>query len=378
MRFSQILVVLGFLAGLPACDQADPPMKPPEPAPVASVAHALGIDAGELEPRVDPPAPAGDLKAEVDAFTTVDACIQQRAALDPVVGDALEAIGYDTIVRDACIVLDAAKSKDARRCKEIDATPLETRCEATVAEIAGDPEGCPFEIPTRPERGREPACLALASRDARLCAAAFDAPTRVTCEAIAAHDAEPCKRLPMRGDQARCARDEKRMASAIAAADAASGWSSPASAKATLGGDAIAVDASRGVVVLEMVDGAHLVVGAASEREPSFLVPSPNAGATLRMDLVVPSDPKKAKLADLFVEQPGKPGTMVGGAKAAAMTVMVRKFEKRRGGAVELTVEGQVDEHTRFRAEVTTFVRDLVKPNAMLGLSKLGDAGSMR
>src|ERR1039458_979806 len=75
-----------FLA-LGGCDKEPPPPKPADPPPVASFARALGIDAGELEPSVDPPAPAGDLKAELAAFTTVDACVAQRAAGDPVVGD---------------------------------------------------------------------------------------------------------------------------------------------------------------------------------------------------------------------------------------------------------------------------------------------------
>src|SRR5258708_7080147 len=59
------------------------PSHPPPPvpaAPVASIARPLGVDAGELEPAIEPPPAAGDLGAELDAFTTVDACVAQRAA----------------------------------------------------------------------------------------------------------------------------------------------------------------------------------------------------------------------------------------------------------------------------------------------------------
>src|ERR1019366_5592349 len=56
---------------------------------------ALYADAG-LEVGGAPPAPAGDLKAEIARFTTLDACVNERARVDPIVGDALEAIGYDT------------------------------------------------------------------------------------------------------------------------------------------------------------------------------------------------------------------------------------------------------------------------------------------
>jgi hypothetical protein len=108
------------------------------------VERLLHVDAGDLEPALDPPAPPGDLKTELDEFTTVDACVQQRARLDPLVGDALDAIGYDTFLRDACRMLDAAKAQDDRRCEAIDASILRERCKATVAEIIGDAERALF------------------------------------------------------------------------------------------------------------------------------------------------------------------------------------------------------------------------------------------
>ena len=172
--------------------------------PLASVAAKLGVDAGEIEGVVDPPAPAGDFRAELAAFTTVDACVAQRGALDPAVGDALEAIGYDTLVRDACRMLEAAHAQDRKRCAGIDASSLRERCEALVAELAGDPDACPFQFPARPESGRDPVCIAVAVHDARFCAAAVGAPDRATCEATFALDDGPCKRLPtLRADQAR-------------------------------------------------------------------------------------------------------------------------------------------------------------------------------
>src|SRR5580704_4803926 len=156
---------------------------PGETAGGPSMSSLLGIDAGELEAPVDPPAPAGDLKAEIDRFTTVDACALERARLDPLVGDALEAIGYDTFLRDACRMIDAAKANDATRCAAIDASSLEARCRATVAEVAGAPDTCPWEASSRPTRGRDARCVAVASRDPRLCVAAADPLERATCEA---------------------------------------------------------------------------------------------------------------------------------------------------------------------------------------------------
>lgn len=399
MAFSRLAVFVRKVAALAAaalalggCDRDEAPSKPAEPAPVASIAASLGLDAGDLEPAVDPPAPAGDLRAELDAFTTVDACTQQRAGLDPVVGDALEAIGYDTLVRDACRLLDAAKSQDGKRCAAIDASPLRERCVALVAELAGDGDACPFEIVTRPERGRQAACLALASRDARLCAGAFDAATRATCEALATHDAAPCKRLGLRSDQARCARDEKRFATALTAATTPPGTAHAAQGKATLGTDAMPLDLARGVVLLDRIDGTHVTVGSMNDVGPSFVVPSPDAPATVGIELVVPGDLKKARLERLVVERPGSPATRVEGSRAAAMHVTVGRLEKARGGAFEVTVDGKVDDATSFHAEATTFVRDVVKARALLELQGLGgglsvgaggflgvgDAGSMR
>ena len=62
---------------------------------------ALGLDASGIGTLVDPPRPAGDFKVDVDAFTTIEDCMRDRAKVDPVVGDALENIGYDTFLRDA-------------------------------------------------------------------------------------------------------------------------------------------------------------------------------------------------------------------------------------------------------------------------------------
>src|SRR5438874_908997 len=75
------------------------PSAPPNPS---SVVDTLGLDAGVIGEGIDPPPPAGDLKAEIERFTTLDACVAEKAKLDPLVGDALRAIGYDTFLRDAC------------------------------------------------------------------------------------------------------------------------------------------------------------------------------------------------------------------------------------------------------------------------------------
>ena len=379
------VVLAALFLALGGCDRDEAAPKPTEPAPVASLTRAMGIDAGELESNVDPPAPVGDLEAELEAFSTVDACVAQRAAGDPAVGDALEAIGYDTLVRDACRLLDAAKAKDRKRCQDIMASALEARCEASVAELAGNPEACPFDVPSHPELGRDASCLALATRDASLCDAAIDRTARVTCVALATHDATPCKKLPFRGDEARCARDEQRWAAVLPAADAAPHGAGAASGKVTLTGDAgafasdtFALDVSRGVVVLDRIDGAHVVVGSLSRGGVGFIAGSPNAPKTLAFELVTTADGKKAHLDRAQLDVLGHSPVDVEGSRAAAVAVHVTKLEKRRGGAVELTVEGPLVEGVAMKAEVTTFVRDIVTASAMLGPRPGADPGGMR
>jgi hypothetical protein len=367
-----------LLLALAACDKDEAPRRTAPPAPVASLARALHVDAGELEPSVDLPAPAGDFKAEMDAFTTLDACAQQHAAVDPLVGDAIEAIGYDTLVRDACRVLDAAKSRDPRRCESIDASTLRVRCQATVAEITGSADGCPFSIPGRFDLGREPASLALAAHDVRLCAAVIETPARATCTAIAKHDPASCRSLPLRSDQQRCARDEQRWRSVIPGTDPRGGGEAEPLGKATVAGKTVPIDVSRGLVLVERIDGTHFVVGPMNGAPTSFVVPSPHVDGTLAFEVVAPADVKRTRLDRVELSLPQREPVVLEGSKTSSLAVRITKLERRRGGAVEVTLEGTASEGLAVQASVATFVRDVVKAGAMLLPPRFGDAGSLR
>ena len=357
---------------------------------MASVEKALGVEAGELELRVDPPAAAGDLAGEIAAFTTVDACIDAHAHLDPLLGDALEAIGYDTFVRDACRVLDAAKARDPKRCDAIDASALRRQCAATVAAALGDADVCPWMVASRPALGRDASCLAIASRDPRLCAAEETSMARATCEAIVRHDAASCTKLPLKADQARCKRDADRWRNVAPLPD---GGGAAPPVEATLhvesADDAgapidtnLASDLGRGLVVVAERGGDRFSVGPISDSGLGFVAPSPHVQATLALELFASSDGKRVEVnrAELLV--PGRSPVATPLARST-LVAKISKLEPTRGGTASLTVDGTLGDSSgtwRVHLQATTFVRDVVDAKAIYAspLRALGDAGAMR
>jgi hypothetical protein len=378
-----------------ACDREPPrPERPPEavPVPVASVAKALGVDAGELEPAVDPPAAAGDLQAEIQGFTSVEACVEQRAHLDPLLGDALEAIGYDTFVRDACRVLDAAKAGDAGRCDAIDASSLRRQCVGTVAASKGDADLCPWNIPSRPEGGRDTWCLAMAARDPRLCAARETMGERVTCDATVRHDPAPCAKLPVRAEQARCTRDVDRWRHVTPAPDAS--LASLPAVEGTLhleprdDHDAgapvdtnLSASLGRGVVVIEPRDGARFELGSASLSlsGPSFIAASPHTTPTFAAALFAGADGKRVTVERVELSVPGH-APLATPLAHSTITATVDKLEPKRGAPLSVTLEGDLGDSTgsfHVRLKATTFVRDVVTARALYAArSGAGAAGA--
>lgn len=392
--------------GALSCDEnghrAPPPLPSaePAPAPTRDLAKLLGVDAGELETRINPPAPAGDLAGDIEHFTTLDACVEERAGIDPLVGDALEAIGYDTFLRDTCRVLDAAKAGDPTRCSGIEASSLEAQCRAVVAQVKGDPDLCPWHAPSRPSRGREPKCVALAARNPLLCGAASNPLDRATCEAALGRDPRRCASLGAAAEQARCRRDTQRWASLLAGGGRARGQSDAR----CIAGDASALEAApgelrgavhlealapagqapdqaasfnlnlapelaRGVVVVTQHDDARLTIGPLREGGLDFIAPSPHVRATFAIELSVPPAPPTHKSdlpahverAELLV--PGRaPMASPGG--RTVLTATVDGAPRCRGGAVHFTVDGEMygpESSWRLHGEGTTFVRDVVR-----------------
>jgi hypothetical protein len=337
------------------------------------VAEHLGIDAGELAAApADPSPPAGDLRGELDGFTTLDACVAQHAALDPLVGDAIRAIGYETFLRDACRILDAAKRGDARACDAIDASALRGRCQAVTAMVAGKIEGCPWAMPDDHARGREATCVAVAARDPRLCAGeARNA--RATCEAIAAHDESRCRLAA--GDSRECRREAARwkrvmeppagatpaIAPALPKIDAhltlhgASGTPDPARVENDL-----TADASRGVVLTASGSVARFDLG--SRRELGSTMFTPSALDAARMAATIRVDAKVATLEHLEIDVPGARRLVVPGVRCECR-VTLATLERTRGGEVHFLLDGDLGvppQAYTVHADITTFVRDVV------------------
>jgi hypothetical protein len=117
--------------------------------------------------------------------------VQARRLADPLLGDVIEAMGYDTLVLDACRMIEALKTADLKPCKPIALSALRARCETSVAALTGKPALCPVNATAGRSVSRDPTCLARASRDERLCAAA-GAADRPACAALVLGDPKRC------------------------------------------------------------------------------------------------------------------------------------------------------------------------------------------
>lgn len=376
----------GFaLFSLLACEQKKPPPPPPEPATPGAMEEAFGLEAGTLDPSAtDPLPPAGDFKAEVDAFKTVNACVAEHAKLDPLLGDALRAIGYDTILRDSCRVLEAAKEKSREKCSPIASGALRSRCEAIVAYITGNDEACPLVAPGSPSQGRDPTCLAIALRDPRLCNA-LGLLNRIQCDALVTKDENKCRAI-LEPDRSACIREVSRMKS-IALAPLTNLPALPkASAKIQLDPlegtkeppekdfDATS-SIARGIVLL-LTDGTSAAKGLPIphgktefgdliEPTSSTYVPSPQGKTRLAFSISLGAEKDGIPSAEIEHAELSLPGEsmLVSPGTRCECKVVLKKFSKERGGEISATFDGTFGTAPRVykvHGDFTTFARDVV------------------
>jgi hypothetical protein len=368
-------------AALVSCEDK----KAPVPAPAASVAPAspasvmamLGLDAGALSETTDPPAPPGDLKAELDRFVSVDTCVKERANIDPLVGDALRAIGYDTFLRDACRLLEAAKDHSREKCDRIDSSALRSRCQSWVAMVAQTPDTCPLQFEGIPTRGRNVLCLAVAGKDPRLCTGEPRTAVRATCEAMTTQDAARSDPL-LPSDAPSCRRELTRWRTLLVAPLSGLAKLPAARGKLIVKGEAgtpdpptteadLTSEFARGGVVVTSRERARVEVGMIGESETSRIAPSPNRRARLGIAVLfepgaTPKDPPKPVLERLELEIPGE-ATLVTPAARCDCKITTARVDRTRGGELALAVQGTIGAGNRtykIDVDLATYVRDVV------------------
>lgn len=358
------------------------------------------LDDGGLPP--DPAPAGGDLAAELARFTTLEACIVSRKLDDAVLGDALLALGYDSFARDACRIIQAAKSQRREVCSQITVSSLQRHCELVVATVGNAPDACPMDILGR---SRDPSCVALASRDARLCVA-VDEQERVRCEAMLAGDAKRCASAPRAG-RAACERDVDRWRTVLRDEAAGKAATTPLTATGRFKFEAkngsplrgsgegdLSFNLRQGVVLDVSVprggtgDSALQRLTFGSLGDNPSLYPSAEPGVRVEIELSPPkngssSAPGSGRGASTA---PAKPSTDTTAARVTRLdavipgagivrvpevesdlSVQVKHLEPQRGGVVELEVDGSIGTGTRtysVHLEVHTFVRDAVERTA--------------
>ncbi len=133
---------------------------------------AAGCDEASEARAPEPEEPARALEAPSSAEEarddSIEACVERLARETPrSVADTIEATGYDELFEDACAMRAAVEERGVALCAGIHARLVRRACEARVAIAARDPELCPSG-----SSGREPLCVALATRERALCRAA--------------------------------------------------------------------------------------------------------------------------------------------------------------------------------------------------------------
>lgn len=351
------------------------PARNPTPDPSAQAAPSASSraipGAGELSPIVTPdldladsPAPAGDLRAEIAAFTDVRSCVK-RHATDALVGDGLEAIGYDSFLGDLCRGIQAMKEHDVTPCNASLSSSMKRSCMRQVAMLHGDPSLCPIDEPRRRVLSHDRLCLAVARRDVRPCSSL---PTyeRIACEALVAHDVARC------GTEPRCLRLVQRWMPALPSTVGVTpyaghisvelrGVDDRADAGASIETVDLAADAVAGAVLIVRHDGLTLHFGALE----SVLRPSAPLGGFL-VDLpATPVTSQEISLNDrqalALIKFPS--GLDLSLASKPSVKVLIERLDREPNGIAKLKIEAMMGTPGTARLArwaIDTWVRDVV------------------
>ncbi len=327
------------------------------------------MDASALEVQIDPPAPAGDLKADVESFSTLEACVASKSHLDPLLADTVDAIGYETFVFDGCRTIAAVKARDPKLCASIESSLVKQRCERNVAIAAHKPDLCPLDIPGKLDLGRDAMCLAVAARRPSWCVGAPPV-DQVRCDALARASSMRCDRVPFAPSRARCVREVERWRTMI---DSGALVDEPApvvegslSVEAASGSDAVSPNSvdltpqlARGLVLVAKGNEWRTSLGQIRNLGPTPFAPQPAAAIFFGLELTLAATLARIERVELGIPNavtlvvPGTPSTL---------KVGVKRLDRQRGGLVKLAIEGEIGSPPRrykLAGSVSTFVRDI-------------------
>jgi hypothetical protein len=370
---------------LVACDERPKPAPAAVDLPTANLGLPAFVDAG-IQETDDPPPPAGDLKRDLDTFVNVDACVKARANLDPLVGDALRAIGYETFLRDACRMLEATKDKKRETCDRIDASAMRTRCQMWVAMAAESPDRCPLQFEGLPSRGRHASCVAISAKDPRLCAAEAGLSARAMCEALTLRDASRCDALaPSPGSaRANCQREFTRWKELLHAPLSGLAALPTPHGKLSVKGESgtpdptpsetdLSAEYTHGGVVVTGKERARVELGLLGESDTSRIAPSPHRRARFGVSVILNTSPlardAKPLLERFELEVPGEATVVYPGVPCDCRLTSTR-VDSVRGGEIALAITGTIHaglKSYRIDWNAVTFVRDVVDEAAVLG-----------
>jgi hypothetical protein len=213
-------------------------------------------------------------------------------------------------------------------------------------------------------------CLAVATHDPRICAAAF-ASQRGTCEALATGDAKRCANGTP-DEQRRCDRELQRGASLLVPEEHEAHDTSKPKGTFTLKGTAVNGDADAGdvdlaaelepgiVVAPEPTGGTRYDV--AHDREAGLRLPGRAAPDRARFSASVVVDAGVTKVTRFEVMVPNKP-TILCPSMHCTVTADVPKGDVKRGMPMAIAFDGAYDTpagKVSLHAQVDSFVRDVV------------------
>ena len=291
--------------------------------------------------------------------------------LDPLLSDTLDALGYDTFLRDSCRLLEATQAEDAGACRSIVASQLRARCADWVAIVRVDPSACPLE--GAPEEGRDALCLAVAARNEHACLA-VPRDQRSTCGALIRRDAHACAGSTHAD---RCTREVERMKDLVGTRvpDGAPPPFTPPAARLELrggdGGPDAPVSPGSGAGLVSLAEGGVVTVrgkkmvtvrlGNETELGTTSYVPPARGGAEVSLRLEGAEGGAMA-VAHLELSVPGAAILVVPGVSWDGK-VRVDGDLSTRGAPCRLVIDGTIGVAPRtyhLALDVQTYIRDVV------------------